>query len=120
MLAISVDKSLTISDSLLLSLVGFIVVFIALVSLIAVIKVISALSDRKKSGGKLDADSAKSKSFVPVSTDAVPASGSSGELVLYDVDDHTAALIMAIVADNLQVPLNTLRFTSIRYIEEVR
>ena len=51
-----------------------------------------------------------------VSADAgkVPATGSLGEVDLHTVDDKTAALLMAIVADDLNAPLNTLRFTSIR------
>jgi len=42
------------------------------------------------------------------------APGSCGELRLIGVSDRDAALIMAIVADELQAPLHTLRFQSIR------
>ena len=38
----------------------------------------------------------------------------AGELVLRDVDDQTAALLMAIVADQTKIPLNELRFKSIK------
>jgi hypothetical protein len=44
----------------------------------------------------------------------VPAKGSLGDIRLFDVDDKTAAMIMAIVADKMDAPLNTLRFLSIR------
>jgi hypothetical protein len=36
---------------------------------------------------------------------------------LYDVPDKTAALLMAIVADKLNKPLNELRFRSIREVK---
>ena len=44
----------------------------------------------------------------------VPAPGSLGEIKLFDVDDQTAAMVMAIVADELKAPLNELRFISIK------
>ena len=37
-----------------------------------------------------------------------------GELKLRDVDDQTAAILMAIVADEAGIPLNELRFKSIK------
>ena len=50
---------------------------------------------------------------------AAPAApGSAGELKLYNVDPKTAAMLMAIVADKLQKPLNELRFISIREVEK--
>ena len=45
------------------------------------------------------------------------APGSAGQLKLYNVDPKTAAMLMAIVADKLQKPLNELRFISIREVE---
>ena len=44
------------------------------------------------------------------------ADGSLGDVKLYDVDDATAAMIMAIVADQLDAPLNELRFKSIKEV----
>jgi len=43
-----------------------------------------------------------------------PAKGSFGDVKLYDVDEKTAALLIAIVADEIGAPLNELRFISIR------
>ena len=37
---------------------------------------------------------------------------------LYDTDPRTAAMLMAIVADELKAPLNELRFLSIRESKE--
>ena len=44
---------------------------------------------------------------------ALPAA-TQGEIKLRDVDDQTAALLMAIVADQTGIPLNELRFKSIK------
>jgi len=112
-------KSLAIPDSLMLSLTGFLVVFIALIALIAVIKVITALADRKQTDVLSIADQPEIPPPAPAFAGMVPAAGSLGEIDLYEVNERSAALIMAIVADNLKVPLNTLRFKSIRQISEV-
>jgi Na+-transporting methylmalonyl-CoA/oxaloacetate decarboxylase gamma subunit len=48
-------------------------------------------------------------------TEAVRAS--SGELRLIQVDERTAAMIMAIVSDESGIPLSELRFKTIRAIE---
>ena len=42
---------------------------------------------------------------------------SSGEMSLLNVDEKTAAMIMAIVSDESHIPLAELRFKSIRAIE---
>ncbi len=44
------------------------------------------------------------------------AKGSCGELTLINTDEREAAMIMAIVADQMQTPLNELRFKSIKKI----
>ncbi len=40
-----------------------------------------------------------------------------GELLLFDVDEKTAACIMAIVSDQTRIPLNQLIFKSIRALD---
>jgi len=45
------------------------------------------------------------------------APGTAGKLKIYDVEPKTAAMLMAIVADKTQLPLNELRFT---YIKEIK
>ena len=44
------------------------------------------------------------------------ADGSLGDIKLYDVDEPTAAMIMAILAEQLDAPLNELRFLSIKEV----
>ncbi|MBO5837118.1 MAG: hypothetical protein J6Q92_04415 [Oscillospiraceae bacterium] len=45
------------------------------------------------------------------------APGSAGQLKIHDVEPKTAAMLMAIVADRLQKPLNELRFVSIKEVK---
>lgn len=42
----------------------------------------------------------------------------SGSVKRFDVPDKTVAMLMAIVADASQIPLNELRFLSIRDVTE--
>ena len=45
------------------------------------------------------------------------APGSAGKLKIHNVEPKTAAMLMAIVADKLQKPINELRFISIKEVE---
>ena len=45
------------------------------------------------------------------------APGSAGQIKLYDVEPKTAAMLMAIVANQIGKPLNELRFISIKEVE---
>jgi len=119
MLLSAIDKSLTVPESLTLSLIGFLVVFVALISLIAVIKVLAVLSGRRGDAARTAPDQPGSSPPPPVSDGMVPAAYSLGEIDLYNVDERSAALIMAIVADRLEAPINTLQFKSIKQIDEV-
>ena len=59
---------------------------------------------------------------VAVSAVADPASdaapGTAGNLKLYDTPPKTAAMIMAIVANQMGKPLNELRFISIKEVKD--
>ena len=46
------------------------------------------------------------------------APGAAGKLKLYNTEPKTAAMVMAIVADKLQKPMNELRFISIKEVSE--
>ena len=53
-----------------------------------------------------------------VVADAPTAPGTAGEVKLNNVDPKTAAILMAIVADKLQKPINELRFLSIKEVSK--
>lgn len=110
--------SMTIGDSLVISLLGIAIVFAVLIVLSLVIRLISAVVNAvTKKPAAVPADSpAPAAAAVPAGM--VPAPGSLGEVKLHSVDDKTAAMLMAIVADGMDTPLNELRFLSIKEIEK--
>lgn len=106
---------MSVAEYLVNSLLGICVVFFALALLIAIIVIMSKLNlsdEPKKAKG---APAAASASAAPAA-DAPLAPGTAGEFKLYNTDPRDAAMVMAIVADELQKPLNELRFISIREI----
>ncbi len=86
------------------------VVFCALVLLMGVIKVLLAATDEKAAAPAAAAPAVAEKPKVL-------APGTAGDIKLYDTDPRDAAMIMAIVADELKKPLNELRFISIREVK---
>ena len=65
----------------------------------------------------------KSTAEMPVVTEAAApaelpkAPGTAGQVKLNNVEPKTAAMLMAIVADKLQKPINELRFISIKEVQ---
>lgn len=114
--------SLSMGDALLISVVGMCIVFAVLIILSLVIRLISAVvraTEKKPAPAEAASAAAVPAAAAPaVPAGMVPAPGSLGELKLHTVDDKTAALIMAIVADGMGVPLNEIRFKSIKEIEK--
>lgn len=108
------NMSIGIGEGLLYSLLGILVVFFALVLLMCIIKLMWVFERKDKSGA---VEIVPAAAPAPVAA-PVPAPGSAGELKLYDTDERTAAMLMAIVADTMGVPVNELRFKSIREVKE--
>ena len=106
--------NISIPNAGVIALLGYLVVFMGLVMLMAVVMVM----------GKVMVARAKKTQAAPVEAAPVEAApkaeapGTAGELKLYDTDPRDAAMIMAIVADTLQKPLNQLRFISIKEVKE--
>ena len=103
---------ITVMDTLLYSLAGFAMVFLALAVLMGAIW----LMGRILRGG--EAAQTKMAETAPCRNRPGQASGSAGELQLHQVPERTAALLMAIVADQMEVPLEQLKFRSIREVKE--
>ena len=98
-------------------LVVFAVLFLMYVLISISGKIIEGLS---KIGKKIEP--AKAAPAAPAPAAAAPASPeevfSSGSLKLKGCDEKTAAMIMAIVADDTGIPLNELVFKSIKLVEK--
>ena len=108
-------------QALLDSLVGIMVVFFALILLMCIIKIMTAIGDSAEKKAALAAAAAAPAAPEPAAEPAkVEVSGPkyTRELKLWDTDPRDAAMIMAIVADELGKPLNELRFTSIREVRK--
>ncbi|NLL90840.1 MAG: OadG family protein [Ruminococcaceae bacterium] len=105
---------MSIGDSLLMSALGMVVVFAVLFLLILVIIATSAVVSRNKKGEEV---SPKADSSIKSSGPVRKVNAGFGSIKTYDVPDVTVAMIMAIVADQLEIPLNQLRFISIREVK---
>lgn len=111
-----------IGDAAVTAIFGYAVVFFGLVLLMCVLYITGAVfsSKEKKAAEK---KSAEEKAATEKPAEAVPepepvlAKGSAGHIKLHDVPDKEAAMIMAIVADTLQTPLNELHFISIKEVK---
>jgi Na+-transporting methylmalonyl-CoA/oxaloacetate decarboxylase gamma subunit len=94
------------SESLLVALFCWAVVFTVLIILFTIIRTFSfALKALPKKAVEVSAAVAE-----------VEEEFSSGALKLKDVDEQTAAMIMAIVSDESGIPLSELIFKSIKQI----
>ena len=104
-----------IPETLGYSVLGLAVVFLMLIILMAIIKVMGKVLEEKKAPAAPKVAAAPTPAAAPAVPKAV-APGSAGNVDLHSVEPKTAAMIMAIVADELGAPINELRFISIREI----
>ena len=86
---------------------GIVMVVAVLAVLAVIIAVLSRITNRA---------TAQPQAATPA-PQPIPVTQSRGECDLVAVDEKIAAMIMAIVADQMGEPLNTLRFRSIRPID---
>lgn len=113
--ALSNIESLSVGESLEISLLGFSIVFGVLVLLMIVIRLLVFFVNKPSNAAEsANAQTEASEASPAASSGMVPARGSLGEVKLYGLEDKTAAMVMAIVADEIKAPLNELRFLSIK------
>lgn len=104
-----------VGEALLISLCGFVTVFLLLLFLIVVIKIISAVVMAIEGKGKTaPAPAAEAPAPAPAKEDEKPSKPWDGKLQLIDVDEETAACIMAIISDETDIPLDELQFRRIQ------
>lgn len=118
---------MTMPRALIISLIGFLIVFIILSILAVFVKAMGTGFDKahavKKAKLTVPADETPSFSnktaSAPVSAGfPLPENTSAGELKLVDVSEPDAAVIMALVSHNSGIPLNRLQFNSIKLMED--
>ena len=117
-------RQLSIGEAGVTAILGYCVVFFGLILLMCVLyctgSYFSSRDTKKETESAKDAKGVQNNA-VPVQTavkTSEPAPGSAGHVKLYDVPDREAVLIMAIVADKMQKPLNELHFISIREVKD--
>lgn len=107
--------NITMTEAFGYSVLGFSVVFLMLIILMGIIVVLGrVLAAKPPVEEKKPAAAAAPAAPAPVKE---KAPGSAGSIELHGVEPKKAAMIMAIVADELGKPVNELRFISIREIE---
>ena len=97
------------------ALTGFVVVLSMLAIIAIAILIFSKImaAVEKKKDTDAPAEATKASTGTPLSENT-----SAGSLVTTDVDEKTAAVIMAIVSKESGIPLNRLSFKSIKLMEE--
>ena len=81
-------------------------------------KVMYSFSKKKEEKETVVETSANNVAGATVSGTPLADGNSAGKLDLVDVDESTAAVIMAIVSDQSGIPLNRLNFKSIKKVED--
>lgn len=127
MLLASNLENISIGDAGITALLGYAVVFAGLIVLMTVIIMLGKAFSAKEKTAEAPAAAPAPVAAAPVA--AAPAAsvaapvaqdvapGSAGQLKLHDVPPKTAAMLMAIVAEETGKPLNELRFTSIKEVK---
>ena len=108
---------LQIGTAGLVALLGYAVVFMGLIALMIVIRIEGKIAVAKNQKAAAPAPAAAAPVASPKPVLAAAAPGSAGEVKLFSVPDKDAAMLMAIVANKLNKPLNELRFKSIKEVK---
>ena len=94
--------------------------FVGLIALMAVVLVMGKImvAKKAKTAAAAPAPAAPAAPAAAPAPKAAPvlAAGTAGECKFYNVGDREAAMLMAIVANKLGKPLNTLRFKSMKEV----
>jgi len=116
-LEVSEATGMGIGGAAVTALLGYSVVFFGLVLLMGVIVLFGKLMTAKKADAPAAAPAAAAPAAPVAAPEKKPDIGVRDGVRVCDlngVDDKTAAMIMAIVADKTGIPLNELRFISIK------
>lgn len=118
-------RELSIGEAGVTAVFGYCVVFFGLVLLMVVLYCTGAYFKSKDAKNEAAAKAAlenvkkdvEANPLTVTPAEAPKAPGSAGHVKLFDVPDKEAAMIMAIVADKMQKPLNELHFISIKEVK---
>ena len=109
---------ISIGNAGIVAVMGYLVVFFGIVLLMCVITIMGKIFVAKANNAKAAAPApAAPVTVTPVAAAPAQAPGTAGQLKLHDVPPKTAAMLMAIVANQMGKPLNELRFISIKEVK---
>ena len=119
-------SNISIVNAAIVAVLGYAVVFFGLILLMLVVMAMGKAfmaKDAKAAApaaAKAAAPAAVAVTEIPAALDPTNATapGTAGQLKLYDTPPKTAAMIMAIVANQMGKPLNELRFISIKEVKD--
>ena len=118
-------ENISIMNAGIVAVLGYAVVFFGLILLMLVVMAMGKAFMAKDAKAKEAPKAAPAAAPAAVATAAAVADptsdsapGTAGQLKLYDTPPKTAAMIMAIVANQMGKPLNELRFISIKEVKD--
>lgn len=110
-------------QTLLISAVGFAIVFLVLGFLAIFVfgmgKVFDVIGKKKEAKAAAAETPAEAPAAAPAATGTpLPANQSIGDLTLINTTEEEAAVIMAITSSKSGIPLNRLKFNTIKLMED--
>ena len=114
-------QDISVLDALLIAVVGMVVVLAVLAVIALFILLISKIMGAIEKASEKKSPETVTKPASRVSAPKgvpLPDTQSEGQLQLENVDEPTAAVIMAIVSNQSGIPLNRLAFKSIKLLED--
>lgn len=106
-----------LANSLIISLIGFIIVFLVLGLLALFVRGMGVIFEKKNK----KTNNIKNDGAAPAApAAAAPVQAVVPEPVLEGVSEPEAAVIMALISHKSGIPLNNLQFNSIKYTEDVK
>ncbi len=118
MLTLYAVSDMGIGQAAITALLGYAVVFFGLVLLMWVVQLLGKVMVRAKAKPTAPAPVPAAAEPIPEPASAPQAKGTAGTILLHDVPEREAAMVMAVVAHRLGKPLNQLRFKSIREVKD--
>lgn len=111
-----------LGQTLLISVVGFGIVFLVLGFLAIFVfgmgKVFDVIGKKKEAKEEAAAEAPAAAAAPAPAGTPLPANQSIGDLTLINTTEEEAAVIMAITSDKSGIPLNRLKFNTIKLMED--
>lgn len=106
---------MTLANSLLAAAIIMAIVFTVLAALFALVNLQTRIFGFMKAARGSNVNNVQPA--VITASNIKEPEASSGELEITGLDERTAAMVMAIAADELKIPLNELKFKSITALD---